>query len=143
MSQELDPVLDAFIGGLQMPDVTPEDDDDAILKIIGDGSLAVFIGHTAVERFNKEISHIDTQVRKSRTAPAPANDWDAPLTNDSHRLEKRDRAISFYVDWLSTAMAKTAKTSEEIISQWKEEFPHAKPDIVQAIQEAAQILATA
>jgi hypothetical protein len=147
----IDPVLNAFaFSGADFPDAntaTEGEPFDAISKLFEDGALAYHLGgnelgHARVERLHEQTAQLDARILKSRQAAPAHSDWDE-ITDDSHRLEKRDRAIGFYVTWLSNAMEKRSKTSEEIISQWREEFPDAKPEIVQAIQEAAQILATA
>lgn len=86
MRHELDPILDAFMGDLEIPDDT-QGEDDAILKFIEQGSLAAVIGHANVEKLNAETEIIDERVRKS-AAPA-RSEWEQPLTDDAHRLEKR------------------------------------------------------
>jgi hypothetical protein len=86
MRHEIDPVLDCFIGGLELPNVAREED-DAILSLVEQGSLAAVIGHSAVAKFSGEIADIDAHVRKNRTAP-PARSEDTPLVDDAHRLEK-------------------------------------------------------
>lgn len=124
---ELDPVLDAFIGGLQMPDITTEVP-DAIDELRENGALAAQLGgdqlgHAHVDRFRDQTAQLDARAerifKRDRTTPAPpSNDWDAPLTDDSHALAKMesafDRRKQNYAVWMRTELA-LGKSARELI----------------------------
>jgi hypothetical protein len=92
----IDPELDCFIGGLELPNVTREED-DAFTKLFEDGALAAKLGgdraaHIHVERLQAEIAKLNAQVAKTRTAPARSGN--APL-DDAQRLQKMYKGIHF------------------------------------------------
>jgi hypothetical protein len=85
--------LDAFLG-LYLPDETTAGVPDEITKLFEDGALAGIVGgHATVEKFNSETKNIDGRAnaifKRDRSTPAPANDWNTEIIDDSQRLAKR------------------------------------------------------
>jgi hypothetical protein len=124
---------------------------DAVEQLFSDAQLDAKIGASGFAlKLQSSTANVHKRaegiLRAERKLPASATTATAEpttptVTSDEHLLEKSEKAVSFYLDWLGDQMSKTAKSSEEIIGQWKTEFPDARPEIVEAMHEAARILA--
>jgi hypothetical protein len=101
MREEVDMVASLFIGS---DETTPHEEEecDAFARLFEQGALAASIGGwTCLEKLTRETSNIDARAdailkaeRRAPNSPAPArSEWDAPLIDDSHRLEKRYAGI--------------------------------------------------
>jgi hypothetical protein len=136
---------------LYIPDTAEEEVPDAVEQLFQDAKFDAAMGKsgTAVT-LRAETAGIHRRAdqifrRERMPAPAPGlskaeNDWDTEIIPDSHRLEKRDKMTSFYINWLGDQMEKTAKSSETIIAEWQQEFPDARPEILSCLEQAAAIL---
>jgi hypothetical protein len=130
MNPEIDGELNAFMDLSESIDTT-EVSDDLVDQIRQEGALAHQLGGDRVtaEKLQTQIANFDP-AGKTRRAPPPH-------VTENDRLGK---ATSFYLSWVSEKMATLNKSAEQVVSDWMEEFPNARPEIVSAIKEAARIL---
>ncbi len=116
MPNDIDLELDAFLGGLELPDITGEGVPDAVDEFVETAKLAGQVGWTNTDGLSAESARIEKNIQRRDNSPAPP-----AAGNDPQRLEKR-YAETGIVAFLKSEIA-AGRTAMQGVERWRAENP--------------------